>query len=709
MTFLDDLRWRGLIYDETPDLEEHLEGGPRTAYIGFDPTADSLHVGSFVQIMALRRFQQHGHTPVALVGGGTGLIGDPSGKKAERQLLTAEQVRANVEGIRAQLETFLRFEGENAARMANNADWLTQISLTDFLRDVGKHFTVQQMTARESVKRRLESEVGLSFTEFSYQLLQAYDFLHLHENQGVTVQIGGSDQWGNITAGTDLVRRMGGKAHGLVQPLVTNASGTKFGKMLENGTPVLTPTGWVPVEDVASGDSVVAVDGTPTEVLGVYPHADVELFRVGFSDGTAITTHAGHLWEVNTKGRRHRGLPGRVLSTEAIAADLTDASGAPKWYLPVASPPEFRETDLPVDPYVLGVWLGDGASCGRISNVDPELWENVRAAGYEVGADISGDERSETRTVYGLKARLEHLGLATARSWERRIPEPYLFGSVRQRLALLQGLMDTDGTVHGANGNTSFTTTSEDLADGVIHLARSLGAVIRKPEPRAGSYKSGGARPIIGRPAWTFSLQVAPGLCPFRLLRKARAYREDRVRGRHKSVRSVEPAGRGNGTCIEVAHERSLFVADHFTVTHNTESGTVWLDAERTSPYRFYQFWLRTDDRDVENYLKWFTSMGPDEVSALVLEGEERPGARVAQRALAQAVTTMVHGAEATEAAERAGRALFGGDLEALDASALDEVFEEAPSIEVAASRFEGAGVGVTDLLVEVGLASLER
>ncbi len=367
MTFLDDLRWRGLIYDETPDLADHLESGSRTAYIGFDPTADSLHVGSFLQIMALRRFQQHGHTPVALVGGGTGLIGDPSGKKAERQLLTDEQVQINVDGIRTQLEKFLDFEGENAAQMANNADWLTQITLTDFLRDVGKHFTVQQMTARESVKRRLESEVGLSFTEFSYQLLQAYDFLVLHDRQDCTVQIGGSDQWGNITAGTDLVRRMGGKAHGLVQPLVTNASGTKFGK---------------------------------------------------------------------------------------------------------------------------------------------------------------------------------------------------------------------------------------------------------------------------------------------------------------------------------------------------TESGTVWLDAERTSPYRFYQFWLGTDDRDVENYLKWFTSMEQEEVSALVLEGEERPGARIPQRALAQVVTTLVHGADATEAAERAGRALFGGDLEALDSSALDEVFEEAPSVEIASSRFEGEGVGITDLLVETGLAS---
>ncbi len=366
MTFLDDLRWRGLIYDETPGLADHLAEGSRVGYIGFDPTADSLHVGSLLQIMGLRRFQEHGHTPIALVGGGTGLIGDPSGKKAERQLLTREQVDANAEGIRMQLERFLDFVGPHAARMANNADWLTQVSLTDFLRDVGKHFTVQQMTARESVKRRLESEVGLSFTEFSYQLLQAYDFLVLHEREGCTVQIGGSDQWGNITAGTDLVRRMGeGRAHGLVQPLITNAAGTKFGK---------------------------------------------------------------------------------------------------------------------------------------------------------------------------------------------------------------------------------------------------------------------------------------------------------------------------------------------------TEAGTVWLDAERTSPYRFYQFWLNTDDRDVVNYLKWFTDFGQDEVAALEEATEARPGDREAQRTLAREVTTLVHGAEATEAAERAAQALFGGDLRQLSAADLAEVFEEAPSSDRPAGDVAGEGLSVIDLFADAGL-----
>ena len=366
MTLLDDLKWRGVLYDQTPDLDDHLAEGSRIAYCGFDPTADSLHVGSLVPVMGLARLQRHGHTPIALVGGGTGLIGDPSGKKDERTLQTREQVDANVAGIRTQLERFLDFEGEHAAQMANNADWLTTIPLTDFLRDVGKHFTIGYMTAKESVKSRVES--GLSFTEFSYMLLQAYDFLKLYEEQGATIQLGGSDQWGNITAGTELIRRAaGGKAHGFVMPLVTNASGTKFGK---------------------------------------------------------------------------------------------------------------------------------------------------------------------------------------------------------------------------------------------------------------------------------------------------------------------------------------------------TEAGTIWLDAERTSPYRFYQFWFNADDRDVISYLKYFTWLERDEIEALEAEMEANPGRRGAQRALARAVTTLVHGEEATEAAERAGRALFGGDLDALDAKALAEVFEEAPSIELPADRFDGDGVAVIDLLVEAGLTA---
>lgn len=243
MDILDELNWRGMLYASTEGAGEHLAEAPRTAYIGFDPTAASLHVGHLLQVMGLVHLQRAGHTPVALVGGGTGLIGDPSGKTAERQLLSKEQVAANAAGIHAQLEHFLDFDaGSNPARMRNNLDWLGGLALVDFLRDIGKHFSVNQLLARESVKRRLENEEsGISFTEFSYALLQSYDFLELHRREGCTVQMGGSDQWGNITAGTDLIRRVTGeRAYGVVIPLVTKADGTKFGKT-ESGTVWLDP------------------------------------------------------------------------------------------------------------------------------------------------------------------------------------------------------------------------------------------------------------------------------------------------------------------------------------------------------------------------------------------------------------------------------------------------------------------------------------
>jgi tyrosyl-tRNA synthetase len=237
-----EFEWRGTVYGATEGLREILERERLTAYIGFDPSASSLHVGSLLQMMALARLQRYGHTPIAVVGGGTGLIGDPSGKTAERTLLSPEQVEANVAGIRVQLSRFLDFDTRsNPARLVNNAEWLTTMSAMELLRDVGKYFTVNYMLAKESVKRRIESEDGISYTEFSYLLLQAYDFLVLHDRYGCTLQAGGSDQWGNITAGVDLVRRLrGAKAHGLVLPLVTTASGTKFGKT-EAGTVWLAP------------------------------------------------------------------------------------------------------------------------------------------------------------------------------------------------------------------------------------------------------------------------------------------------------------------------------------------------------------------------------------------------------------------------------------------------------------------------------------
>jgi tyrosyl-tRNA synthetase len=237
MDVYGEFEWRGIVYDATEGLRETLARDTVTAYSGFDPTASSLHVGSLMQILALMRLQRAGHSPIALVGGGTGLIGDPSGKTAERTLQSPEQVEANVQGLRAQLARFLDFDAKgNAARLVNNGDWLTTMSAMEFLRDVGKYFSVNNMLAKESVKRRLESEEGISYTEFSYSLLQAYDFLVLHDRYTCTLQVGGSDQWGNIVAGTDLIRRLrSAKAHGLVSPLITTASGTKFGKT-ETGT-----------------------------------------------------------------------------------------------------------------------------------------------------------------------------------------------------------------------------------------------------------------------------------------------------------------------------------------------------------------------------------------------------------------------------------------------------------------------------------------
>jgi tyrosyl-tRNA synthetase len=230
---LEQFEARGLLQDATEGAAEHLAEAPRTVYIGFDPTAPSLHLGNLVPIMGLVHAQRAGHTPIALVGGGTGLIGDPSGKTVERLLLTKEIAAENAEAIREQLAHFLDFDAKsNAARMRNNHDWLGGLALVDFLRDVGKHFSVNQLMAKESVKRRLaDEETGISYTEFSYALLQSYDFLELYRREGCTVQMGGSDQWGNITAGIDLIRRTeGARAFGVVLPLITNAAGGKFGK-----------------------------------------------------------------------------------------------------------------------------------------------------------------------------------------------------------------------------------------------------------------------------------------------------------------------------------------------------------------------------------------------------------------------------------------------------------------------------------------------
>jgi tyrosyl-tRNA synthetase len=249
MNLYGELAWRGLVYDATEGVQDLLARERVTAYIGFDPTASSLHVGSLLPMVALAHLQRCGHSPIAVVGGGTCLIGDPSGKTAERALLTPEQVEVNLAGIRAQLSRVLDFDAaSNPARIVNNAEWLTRLSAIDFMRDIGKHFSVNAMLAKDSVRRRIDGEEGISYTEFSYSLLQAYDFLELSRRYGCSLQMGGSDQWGNITAGMDLIRRLdGAKAYGLVLPLVTTASGTKFGKT-EAGTIWLDPARTSPFE-----------------------------------------------------------------------------------------------------------------------------------------------------------------------------------------------------------------------------------------------------------------------------------------------------------------------------------------------------------------------------------------------------------------------------------------------------------------------------
>ena len=245
MDFIEEVKWRGMVHQMMPGTEEKLKEGMTTAYIGIDPTADSLHIGHLVSVMMLKHFQRSGHKPIALVGGATGMIGDPSLKSQERKLLDEETLRHNQEAIKAQLAKFLDFDSDapNAAELVNNYDWMKEFSFLDFIRDVGKHITVNYMMAKDSVKKRLsgESQQGMSFTEFSYQLVQGYDFLTLYRDKNCVLQMGGSDQWGNITTGSELVRRtLGGEVYALTFPLITKADGGKFGKT-ESGNVWLDP------------------------------------------------------------------------------------------------------------------------------------------------------------------------------------------------------------------------------------------------------------------------------------------------------------------------------------------------------------------------------------------------------------------------------------------------------------------------------------
>ena len=252
MNFVEELKWRGMVHDIMPGTEELLEKEKISGYIGFDPTADSLHIGHMVQVMMLVHFQRAGHTPIVLVGGATGMIGDPSGKSEERNLLDEKTLRKNQEAIKKQLSKFLDFQSdiENKALMVNNYDWMKEYSFLSFIRDIGKHITVNYMMSKDSVKKRIGSEVkeGMSFTEFSYQLVQGTDFLHLYKSVNCKLQMGGSDQWGNIVTGTELIRRKeGGEAFALTCPLITKSDGTKFGKT-ESGNVWLDPEKTTPYQ-----------------------------------------------------------------------------------------------------------------------------------------------------------------------------------------------------------------------------------------------------------------------------------------------------------------------------------------------------------------------------------------------------------------------------------------------------------------------------
>ncbi len=294
-----ELTWRGFVHHATQEIGAHLAAAPRTVYCGFDPTAPSLQLGNLMPIMLLRHFQLAGHKPIVLMGGGTGLIGDPSGKRSERPLLSKEQIREHLQRQRDQMARLLDFDGPAQALVLNNADWLVKQSLVDFLRDVGKHFSVNIMLQKESVKARLDT--GISYTEFSYMLLQAYDFLHLFRERHCTIQVGGSDQWGNITAGIDLIRRVeGGEAHGLVAPLVTMASGAKFGK---------TEAGAIYLDPALT---------SPYDFYQFWRNADdrdVERYLKLFTLKTAD--------EIRAVMSAHSSNPGARAAQEALAKDIT--------------------------------------------------------------------------------------------------------------------------------------------------------------------------------------------------------------------------------------------------------------------------------------------------------------------------------------------------------------------------------------------------
>jgi tyrosyl-tRNA synthetase len=378
---LTELKARGFVHDATPGLAERLTTGSITGYVGFDPTASSLHVGSLVPVMGLSWLQRFKGNPIALVGGGTGMVGDPSGKRAERPVLSVEQIDANADGIRRQLASFLDFEGPHAARMMNNGDWLRSLSLMDFLRDTGKHFTLNYMLQKESVRSRMDT--GISYTEFSYMLVQAYDFWHLWRTEQCELQMGGSDQWGNITAGIELISRREQKpAHGLVFPLLTTASGGKFGK---------------------SDDGNVWLDPERTTPYRFYQYwlntddRDVERFLKFFTFLPLETIEEIVLV--------HQGDPGKRHAQRVLAEDLTarvhgedtkdrvvEASKAlfsgRTADLPADLLPEMPECVVPIHEFGAGLPLVDVLVRSGLASSKSDARRGIQGKGYYLNGEV---------------------------------------------------------------------------------------------------------------------------------------------------------------------------------------------------------------------------------------------------------------------------------------------------------------------------------
>ncbi len=394
-TLLDVLAERGLVHDATPGLAERLARGPVTGYAGFDPTADSLHVGNLVPVMALAWLQRTGGRPVALVGGATGLIGDPSGKRAERPLLAPETVAANAAAIRIQLERFLDFSGPRGARMVNNADWLGGLGLLDFLRDAGKHFSIGSLLQKESIRSRLET--GISYTEFSYALLQAYDFAHLHRTEGCELQVGGSDQWGNITAGIDFIgKRDGATAHGLVLPLLTTSAGAKFGKS-GAGNVWLDPARTSPYRFFQFW--LNADDRDVDRLLRTFTFLPLSRITEAMDDTVSdpAARRAQRLLAEDVTGRVHgTDVVRRVIEASRLLFAAEDLSAAPADVLEVIAG---EVPTAPLDPEALGAGLpvAEALLAAGLASSKADARRGLEQRGFALnGAKLDGPDRRLT-------------------------------------------------------------------------------------------------------------------------------------------------------------------------------------------------------------------------------------------------------------------------------------------------------------------------